>query len=201
MAGVCTGPGPCDTSPVGTPGGRQNWVDKAGGLDPYIRAIVHALRRKDPELSESEAIQRAWGIARNWAQGKGGVTAETRARAAKAVANMDRKRAMSLSNDLDGATMQIRAQQIIDLATGPVDLAAPTAGQMRTLVKQGKAMPGPAGPRFPIRNHDDVRKAVRAVGRAKGDHAAVRRFIRRRAKALGASHLIPDNWTTSGASA
>jgi hypothetical protein len=97
--------------------------------------------------------------------------------------------------------MEIRAQQVIDLGdTRTIDLAAPSAAQMRTLAKQGEAMPGPAGPRFPIRNHTDVKKAVRAVGRAKGDHSAVRRFIARRAAAIGASHLIPANWTANGAS-
>jgi peptidoglycan hydrolase-like protein with peptidoglycan-binding domain len=96
VAGTCTGPGPCDTKPFGT---GDNWVNKVGGLDPYLRAVAHGLQRKG--LSESEAIQQAWGILRNWAEGKGNVTPETRARAVKAVANMERKRAQAHSLTAD----------------------------------------------------------------------------------------------------
>jgi hypothetical protein len=55
-----------------------------------------------------------------------------------------------------------------------------------------------AGGRFPIRNRADLQNAIRAVGRAKGDHAMVRRFIIRRAKALGFANDIPDNWSADG---
>jgi hypothetical protein len=92
LAGVCTGPGPCDTASFGT---GDNWVNKAGGLPEYMRAVAHAFRRKG--LSESEAIQRAVGVVKNWAEGKGGVTAETRARAAAAVAEWEAKKAHSLT--------------------------------------------------------------------------------------------------------
>lgn len=61
----------------------------------------------------------------------------------------------------------------------------------------GAALPGG---RFPIRNRTDLENAIRAVGRAKGDHSLVRRFIIRRAKALGLSNLIPDNWSADGSS-
>lgn len=59
----------------------------------------------------------------------------------------------------------------------------------------GKAMPGG---RFPIRNRGDLQNAIRAVGRAKGDHNLVRRFIIRRARALGLSSLVPSNWGSDG---
>lgn len=54
---------------------------------------------------------------------------------------------------------------------------------------------------FPINNKADLQKAIQAVGRAKGGEAgrqAVRRFIQKRAKALGLSNLIPDNWKPDG---
>lgn len=63
---------------------------------------------------------------------------------------------------------------------------------------KGQAMPGG---RFPIRNRDDLLKAIKAVGRAKGGEAgrkAVRRFIIKRAKALSLSALIPDTWRPDG---
>lgn len=100
-----------------TPGGREgddspfsssttsNWVARQGGLNPYVREVAHALVRKGH--SESQAIQIAWGVIRNWAEGKGKVSAKVRAGAAAAVADMDRKRAASHAesskSDLDGA--------------------------------------------------------------------------------------------------
>lgn len=215
---ISPGGRPMDTTPFST-SRTSNYVARGGGLPDYVRGVAHALLRTGRAKTESQAIQMAIGVLENWASGRGKVRPQVRAAAAKAVAEFHalpaKARAMSLANDVDGAVMQINAHQLVDLANGQtIDLTTSFASvddgprvttsanigtkQMRSLVKQGKAMPGPAGPRFPIRNHDEVRKAVRAVGRAKGDHAAVRRFIIRRAKALGASHLIPDNWTTSG---
>lgn len=66
------------------------------------------------------------------------------------------------------------------------------------LADQGKALPGG---RFPIRNRSDLENAIRAVGRAKGGEqgrAKVRRYIMRRARALGLSKLIPETWASDG---
>jgi hypothetical protein len=79
-----------DTSPVGDPGGRQNWVDKAGGLPTYIRAVAHALIRNGHD--ESSAIGLAVGAVKRWASGGGKVSAKTRTKAAAAVAEWERKR-------------------------------------------------------------------------------------------------------------
>jgi hypothetical protein len=57
------------------------------------------------------------------------------------------------------------------------------------------------GGRFPIRNREDLLKAIRAVGRAKGGErgrTTVRRFIIKRARALGLASLIPDSWNSDG---
>lgn len=72
-----------------------------------------------------------------------------------------------------------------------------TASRRRD-AKAGRAMPGG---RFPIDNKADLRNAIRAVGRAKGGEKgrdAVRRFIMKRARALGASSMIPDDWRSDG---
>ena len=64
--------------------------------------------------------------------------------------------------------------------------------------KAGMAM---AGGRFPIKTMDDLHNAIMAVGRAKGGaagRAAVRRFIMKRAAALGATDQIPPSWNTDG---
>lgn len=68
----------------------------------------------------------------------------------------------------------------------------------RRAAQRNQAMPGG---RFPIENEADLRRAIQAVGRAQGGEQgrrAVRRFIIRRARALGSSNLIPDNWSQDG---
>jgi phage head maturation protease len=80
-----------DTSPVGKPGGRQNWVDKAGGLPAFIRAIAHALIRHG--AAEDRAIATAVAACKRWAAGAGKVSAKTRAKAAAAIAEWERKKA------------------------------------------------------------------------------------------------------------
>lgn len=69
---------------------------------------------------------------------------------------------------------------------------------------QGKAMPAPGQDRparYWIRNRTDLENAISAVGRAGGGEAGrrkVRRFIIKRAKALGLANLIPDTWNADG---
>lgn len=79
-----------DESPIGT---GKNWVTSVGGLPLFIRAIAHALIRDGK--SESEAIQLAVGVVKNWAAGKGKVSAKTRAKAAAAVAEWEAKKGAS----------------------------------------------------------------------------------------------------------
>lgn len=53
-----------------------------------------------------------------------------------------------------------------------------------------------AGPdrSFPIKTAQDVRDAVASLGRTKHDKAAVKRGIIRRARAIGATDALPENW-------
>lgn len=76
-----------------------------------------------------------------------------------------------------------------------------SADRMRQLVKEGEALPGTGDDpgRFPIRNCSDLHNAVRAVGRAKGSHAKIRRFIMKRQRALKCPNdPIPDDWNSDG---
>jgi len=69
------------------------------------------------------------------------------------------------------------------------------AEQLRTMAKNGQAMPDGA---YPIADKEDLSNAVRAVGRGGANHDTIRRHIMKRAKALGASDQIPDNWAADG---
>jgi murein L,D-transpeptidase YcbB/YkuD len=70
----------------------SNWVARGGGLPAYIQHIAHDLMEKRGK-SESNAIQMAIGIVKNWASGKGNVDANTRAAAAKALAEWEKLKA------------------------------------------------------------------------------------------------------------
>jgi len=86
----------------------------------------------------------------------------------------------------------------LDGSESGATVAGPSAEQRRKAEGKGQAM---AGGRFPIRNREDLIKAIHAVGRAKGGEAgraAVRRFIIKRAKALGLTSLLPSNWASDG---
>jgi thioredoxin reductase/peptidoglycan hydrolase-like protein with peptidoglycan-binding domain len=70
----------------------SNWVARGGGLPAYIQHIAHALMEKKGK-TESNAIQMAIGIVKNWAHGKGNVDKNTRAAAQKALAEWTKLKA------------------------------------------------------------------------------------------------------------
>jgi hypothetical protein len=61
------------------------------------------------------------------------------------------------------------------------------------LADSGKAMPGGG---FPIVNASDLENAIKAIGRAKNPEEAKAHIVSR-AKALGATHLLPPDWEGS----
>jgi cation transport regulator ChaB len=60
----------------------------------------------------------------------------------------------------------------------------------KKLAESGKALPWGG---FPIENCEDVKNAVRAIGRAK-DRSRTIAHIKKHASSLGCSHLIPKKW-------
>jgi len=62
--------------------------------------------------------------------------------------------------------------------------------QREKLAKSGEAMKDGS---FPISNKKDLKNAVKAIGRAKNPGAA-QAHIKKRAKALGATDLLPEDW-------
>lgn len=74
-----------------------------------------------------------------------------------------------------------------------------SAEQLRTMLGRGQAIRNENGdPSYPIADKEDLSNAIRAVGRGGGSHDRIRAYIIRRAKALGASNMIPDNWSSGG---
>lgn len=93
-----------------------------------------------------------------------------------------------------------RAQRLEQLE--PVEaLAMDTTAGRRKALKRGAALPPlkPGGrPRYPIRNVEELKDAIHAVGRGKGSHNEIRAYIMKRARELQRPDLIPENWKPGG---
>lgn len=84
-------------------------------------------------------------------------------------------------------------------AVGGKSAAKYTAEQLRQMLADGHAIANANGdPSYPIGDVADLENAIAAVGRGSGDHDKIRAYIIRRAKELGASDKIPDNWGSDG---
>jgi hypothetical protein len=70
-----------------------------------------------------------------------------------------------------------------------------SADDRKAMAKKGQAMPDGS---YPIGDKADLANAIKAVGRGGGSHNAIRAFIMRRARALGATGSIPINWKADG---
>jgi hypothetical protein len=79
--------------------GKNNWVeeDAVGGLPEYICRIARAVHESGKTISQSIAI--AVGRVKTWARGGGGVNADTRAKAAKALAEWEKKKVAAKANN------------------------------------------------------------------------------------------------------
>ena len=65
-----------------------------------------------------------------------------------------------------------------------------SAASRRRMAESGEAMRDGS---FPIANEADLRNAIQSVGRA-SDYDAARRHIIRRARALGMTDILPEDW-------
>jgi hypothetical protein len=102
-------------------------------------------------------------------------------------------------NDVAPEVLQMAVDA--DLAKAEtVEKAKYSAEELRQMLADGHAMKNADGdPSYPIGDVEDLENAIHAVGRGKGDHDAIRSYIKGRAKALGKSDLIPDGWDTAKA--
>lgn len=70
-----------------------------------------------------------------------------------------------------------------------------SAADRRKMAASGAAMSNES---YPIADEEDLHKAIHAVGRGGASHNAIRKHIISRARSLGKSSLIPDNWNSDG---
>lgn len=81
---------------------KKNWVENAGGLPPYVRKLARAIMKTGK--SKSQAIAIAISRAKKWAAGGDGVNADTKAKAAKAVAQWEKAKSKNKAGKLVKAT-------------------------------------------------------------------------------------------------
>jgi hypothetical protein len=117
--------------------GKNNWVeeDAVGGLPEYICRIARAINRDDPSKSISDVIAIAVGRVKTWARGGGGVTAKTRAQAAKAVAQWEaKKKAAKLDNKVKAS------HTIVEATTGLTDSQLELAAKIPCTEKTNRSL-------------------------------------------------------------
>ncbi len=168
--------------------GQGLWHHKGWQLPAYIQHVANDLIASGH--GESRAIEMAVGIVKNWAAGHDGhghhIHPDTQAKAAAAVAEWEAmKAAASKSKRSDMAVSEhVRAKY--------------SAEEMRQMAAKGHAMKDGDHVSYPISDAEDLANAIHAVGRGGADHDKIRAHIIRRAKAMGMSSKIPDNWNSDG---
>lgn len=192
---------------------KTNWWEKVGGLPDLVTRIAKHLVSERGK-SESTAIATAISQTRKvCATGRtfGGRTAvhpDTKAEYCKAAAEIEAKRAAAKAksvaevemSEADAASLAFAAHAKLgvlaeelgaDYIIGAIREREFSQPKRKRLAGKGVAMPDGS---FPIETTGDLKNAVRAIGRAaKEKRSAVWAHIRKRAKALGASNLVPSN--------
>jgi hypothetical protein len=96
----------------------SNWVEKAGELPPYIREVARAIH-EDHGYPLDRAIPMAIGRIKRWAAGGGNVSAETRAKAAAAVAEWEALKAKSGKKSDADLLDHLETKALADLEAQP----------------------------------------------------------------------------------
>lgn len=100
--------------------GNQNWLEEkaVGGLPEYICRIARAIHEGDASKTISQVIAIAVSRVKVWAAGGGGVTATTKAKAAKAVSEWEsKKKAAKLDNKMKASN----SDEILNLSSYNID--------------------------------------------------------------------------------
>jgi HK97 family phage prohead protease len=184
--------------PLGKPGGPGLFHVKGLQLPAYIQNVAHAFRRKG--LSESEAIQRAIGVVKDWAAGRapggGKVHADVQAAAAKAVAEWEAAKAAAHGRNA-GMGSEYRAAKAPygDVPYGDPGYLDADGNQVS---KSGK----PGVKRYPL-SADKVMAAWTYINQAKnagqytaGQLSAIKGRIRSAMKQHG--HQVADDGRSAG---
>lgn len=196
-----------------SPGKQDNWVERAGPgghggkLPPFMEAVARHIQAggATPSRAVAGAITRLemWAAKGNvkaikalaeWRELRARSKAKTKAKKtdlAVPVKGVDGKtRWVDSMEEMHAAHRAgVAAKKVVNYGSGPSAAARAKAQTSGQAFRNG---------RYPIRNVADLRKAIQAFGRATpADKPALKAFIKSRARALGATALIPDTWDLS----
>lgn len=193
--------------------GKQNWIDRLPTAlkrrwhrSVIYRAAKHMVADSGMPVGIAIASAINWarhicrtGDVKQW-RGRQDVRPQNRAEACAAVAIWNTMKATARATDqsaTQAATLDMAQREgwAIDLAQ-----AIPT-GERQQAFQRGRALPPARSgrrPRFPIRNLEELRNAIRMVQLARGPKPPIRRYIMRRAREMGASDRIPSHWRSDG---
>lgn len=118
--------------------GKNNWVEEeaVNGLPEYICRIARAVHR-DGSHSISQSIAIAVGRVKTWSRGGGGVSAKTRAQAAKALAEWESKKKAAKANN---KVKMSNSAMFENLETRLTDLQLETAGMIPCTEKVNRTL-------------------------------------------------------------
>ena len=94
---------------------------------------------------------------------------------------------------LESAQWEGMMAQLLAMADTNEALLGFSQAEREKYAKSGVAMPNGD---FPIPDEKHLHSAITLLGRYKGDKAAAKAHIKRRAKALGLTNVIPDDWNS-----
>lgn len=94
---------------------RKNWVENSGDLPRYIREVARSIHQKRG-IPLDRAIPIAIGTIKRWARGGGDVNADTRAKAAAAVAAWEALKAKNAARMGKKSDLPVETKSIAELA-------------------------------------------------------------------------------------
>lgn len=199
---------------------KTNWWEKVGGLPELVTRIAKHLvseRGKTESTAIATAISQVRKVCASGRTfgGRTAVHADTKAEYCKAAAEIEAKRAAAKAKSAvkEAELREDDALSIAAMAASKLHVLAESLGpewileavrerdvsteSRKRLAKKGHAMGDGS---FPISNAGDLKNAIRAIGRAPaGKRDKVKALIKRRAKELGATNLVPRNWAMAEA--
>jgi hypothetical protein len=180
----------CQVNVPGFPNTRA--VVAGGQLVSLVAAGTSALnimRSRGSDAASADLLARVETLEK---QASSASLEELRNAAIQRVAPVREARSAALQEKMDQLREHVAASQALDEAAAFRNY---TTSARKRLADKGEALPDGS---YPIATVSDLKNAVSAYGRAK-DKDLVRRHIRRRARALGRTDLLPQSWESSAA--
>lgn len=174
---------PYDMSSLPT---EQRWMPHGGAktfseYDAHREAQKEAGRLKETDYIFRDLLDNIWYADE--------MELDDKAMAIKQLVDEFKSR-VSSGGEKEGYSVLDKIKELLGGKDEPEEFRSFTAEQRKQLAEEGKAMPDGG---YPIVTKGDLQNAISAFGRGKGK-AQVKAHIKKRAKALGADDLIPENW-------